>query len=170
MPIRLDHPTAEERFALLDGEIVSIQARNPAHMRPKRWRMRELTAALAGERWVDGGPSFHGAGWENASAFAAPDIIVYPRKLAPEAVAGARADPVIEGADTTLDQDLGRKARLCARRGVREHWVCDVNAGVTHVHRGPGEARYPPPDEIAFDAPITPLAFPSLALRLAAAS
>jgi Uma2 family endonuclease len=49
---------------------------------------------------------------------------------------------VIEIADATLQSDLGRKAALYARHGVREYWVIDVNGRTVHQLSSPTDRAY----------------------------
>jgi Uma2 family endonuclease len=44
---------------------------------------------------------------------------------------------IIEVADRSLDDDLGRKATLYAENGIPEYWVIDLTTDTVHVHRGP---------------------------------
>ncbi len=47
-----------------------------------------------------------------------------------------------EVADTTLEQDLGRKLRDYATAGIPVYWVVDVNAQVVHVMTQPSGGDY----------------------------
>jgi hypothetical protein len=49
---------------------------------------------------------------------------------------------VVEVADTTLDFDLGPKARLYARSGIPELWVVDLERQAVHVCREPSGEGY----------------------------
>lgn len=44
---------------------------------------------------------------------------------------------VVEVAESSLDFDLGRKARIYAENDIAEYWVVDLAAEQVHVHRGP---------------------------------
>jgi Uma2 family endonuclease len=46
---------------------------------------------------------------------------------------------VVEVADTTLRYDLEIKRPLCARAGVSEFWVVDIDRRELHVFREPGQ-------------------------------
>jgi Uma2 family endonuclease len=70
-----------------------------------------------------------------------PDILLTYEPRGPGPVPGASVRLLVEIADTSLDHDVSRKARLYASRGVAEYWVLDVNAGVIHQMWSPqGEA------------------------------
>lgn len=49
---------------------------------------------------------------------------------------------VIEVADTTLNNDLGRKADLYAAAGIPEYWVIDLNEKRALLHANPIEHGY----------------------------
>ena len=49
---------------------------------------------------------------------------------------------VIEISDTSLAFDLGRKATLYAKAGVREYWVLDIGRRRLVVHRRPSGGDY----------------------------
>lgn len=159
----------EDRFELIDGEIVPMQAHNPPHMRLKRWLLSELLRALDATHWIDSEPSFYLAGFRAARSFTAPDLIVYPKALSPEAVRGADCSLLIEVSDSSLRRDLGRKARLYAEHQVRDYWVCDLASGLTYVHGDPGPSGYPAPLPVPFTQALAPLSFPELSLTLSAA-
>jgi Uma2 family endonuclease len=156
----------DEKFELLDGELVPMQAHNPPHMRLKRWLLKTLNNALDETHWVDSEPSFYLGGFKRGRSFTAPDIIVNPKGFSAEAVTGADCDLLIEVASTTQRKDLGRKAKLYAQHGVRDYWVCETEAEVTYIHRGAVDGVYPPPAAIAFDQPVTSLLLPVIALRM----
>ena len=44
---------------------------------------------------------------------------------------------LIEVSNTTLDHDLGVKAKLYARAGIPEYWVVDIKGRRIHQHREP---------------------------------
>lgn len=48
----------------------------------------------------------------------------------------------IEVAKSYLPDDLGFKAQIYARNGVREYWVANIEARTLHVHRQPSEIGY----------------------------
>jgi len=159
----------DEKFELIEGEIVMMAAKGVAHERIKsaltiavaRTLPNELTVGIeATLRLTD-------------TVMLEPDIAVFPKELFKKSATGfARLDPgearlVIEVAATSLTYDKGLKARLYARHRVREFWVIDANEGTTWVHTGPsGDGwssviAYGPEDMLA-----TP-ALPGFSIRLA---
>ncbi len=47
---------------------------------------------------------------------------------------------ISEVADSSLEQDLGEKAKLYAEHRIPEYWVVDVRSEQVHVHRKPERA------------------------------
>ena len=60
----------------------------------------------------------------------------------------------VEVSDTTIDQDLGSKARDYSEGGIRLVWVVDVNARVTHVMSEPGPEGYARREVVRFGEPL----------------
>lgn len=69
-----------------------------------------------------------------------PDISVIPFRPGAFAASKPRATDVlviVEVADSSIEEDLGRKANLYATNLVREYWVVDLVSRAIVVHRGP---------------------------------
>ena len=154
----------EQRYEVLDGEIVPMMAPNPPHMRVKRWLVDRLFRQLDETYWIDSEPTFH---LEYDGDFTIPDIIVYPRPCRPEDVRGPDALLVIEVAHSSLRKDRGRKARIYARFGVRDYWVIDAAKRRAWIHRTPEGDGYGEVSEHEPEEALTPLLLPPLTLRLA---
>lgn len=61
----------------------------------------------------------------------------------------------IEVSDSTLANDLGRKARLYARWGVPEYWVADATGEMVHQMWKPSPDGYAERREVPFGVPLT---------------
>ena len=96
-----------------------------------------------------------------------PDWWVSPLSIRAADVRGPDVLLAIEQSDSTLRYDLGRKAELYARHGVRDYWVIDLKAERVLVHREPVGGRYPAPQEVGAKEAIEALLIPGLKLRLA---
>jgi Uma2 family endonuclease len=94
-----------------------------------------------------------------------PDFVIHDRVLSAKDVTGDSVALVIEVSDTTLADDLGVKAQLYARFGVREYWVVDVDARELVVHRRFGEG-FAPPNRVSAQETVTALFVHGLTLRL----
>jgi len=158
----------DEKFELIEGEIVMMAAKGLAHELIKS----ALTVAVARAL-----PDHLTLGIEitlrlTDTVMLEPDIAVFPKELFRKSSAGfARLDPgeanlVIEVGASSLAYDKGLKARLYARHRVMEFWVVDANERTTSVHTGPsGEewssiVKYGPQDA------LTTAALPGFSIRL----
>src|SRR6516164_4493291 len=129
----------DEKFELIEGEIVMMAAKGLAHERIKSALTIAVVRAL---------PDHLTVGVEvtlrlTDTVMLEPDIAVFPKGLFKKSSAGfAQLDPgeailVIEVAASSLAYDKGLKARLYARHRVQEFWVVDANTYSTWVHTGP---------------------------------
>lgn len=94
-----------------------------------------------------------------------PDIAVLPddetRRENPETALLA-----IEVANTSLADDLGRKARIYARAGIPEYWVVDVKKRTLVVHRNPSGSKYKSVKTLTDLSEVKSTAVPELVLDL----
>lgn len=67
---------------------------------------------------------------------------------------------LIEVADTNPKFNCETKALACARSGIAEYWVLDVNDRKLHVYRVPSTAGYQSETILAEALTVAPLAFP----------
>ncbi len=72
----------------------------------------------------------------------------------------------IEISDSTLAKDLGPKARLYARHGVRHYWVLDAEARRALIHTEPGPEGYGRIEEVGSNGILTLPFEPALEIRL----
>jgi Uma2 family endonuclease len=128
-----------EKFELIEGEIVMMAAKGVSHERIKSGLIIAVVRAL---------PDHLTVGVETTlrltnTIMLEPDIAVFSKELFKKSSAGfAQLDPgeahlVIEVAASSLAYDKDLKARLYARHHVREFWVVDANERTTWVHTGP---------------------------------
>lgn len=152
----------DDKFELIEGEIVWMQAKHFPHERIKLALNRALTRAL---------PDHLQLGVET-SAFLSditvvdPDLSIFPMMNTQE-VRGPDLLLAIEVADTSLAKDLNLKAGVYAKYGVRELWVIDANARATHVFRNPLEGLWTQRETLGPDHALTHAAAPGFSLRLA---
>jgi Uma2 family endonuclease len=129
----------EEKFELIEGEIVMMAAKGIAHERIKSALTIAVVRALPDHLTVGVEATLR----LTNTIMLEPDIAVFPKELFNKSAAGfAQLDPgeahlVIEVAASSLAYDKGLKARLYARHRVREFWVIDPNERITWVHTGP---------------------------------
>ncbi len=152
----------DERFELIDGEIVSVQAKNFPHERVKLALMETLVAALP-RPWRVGVETTL---YLDDDTLVDPDISILPRALDTDKARGPDIALVIEVAASTLAKDRGPKARLYARCGVSEYWVIDVEGARTIRHRGPVGEEWTSVEILAADAELTHAAATGWSFRL----
>ena len=134
---------AGENFELIDGELVNKMGRNRRHISSVALIHRWLTHVfdylqVQQEGSIDVAPQ------DNGSNEPEPDLVVL-RQPCVRFTANPRPEDVlllIEGADTTLEFDLKKKAQLYARAGIPDYWVLDINKRRLIVHREPVGGSY----------------------------
>jgi len=157
----------EEKFELVEGEIVMMAAKSLAHERIKSALNIAVVRAL---------PDHLTAGIEvtlrlTDTTMLEPDIAVFPKALFDRPTKFTHLDPgeadlVIEVAVSSLEYDKGLKARLYARHRVKEFWVIDANARTTWVHTAPtGDGWASIVERTPQETLITP-ALPGFSIRL----
>ena len=156
----------QEKFEVIDGEIVPMQAQNMPHMtwkaRLNRWFVQRLPSDLllvpeGTLRLIDR---------PKANTFET-DLLIFEPSPGAEAIRPAMVKLAIEVADTSSKRDLEAKAPRYGKFGVAELWVVDVTLRKTTVHRSPGAKGYADVSPSDFTSHIAPLFDPSLSLRLA---
>jgi Uma2 family endonuclease len=129
----------DERFELVEGEIVMMASKGIAHERIKSALLVGVARALPDDLTMGVEVTLR----LTDKTMLEPDIAVFPKELFRKSSTGfARLDPgeaclVIEVAVSSLAYDKGLKAKLYARHRVNELWVVDANEGATYVHTGP---------------------------------
>jgi Uma2 family endonuclease len=151
----------KERVELIEGEIVQMAPIGPRHSGCVI-NLTRLFVTRLGDRAV--------VSPQNPIAIRPrsepqPDVVL----LRPRAVSYSWELPaaedvllVVEVADTTVRFDRLVKARLYARAGIPEFWLCLAMDGAVEVYRGPGADGYASttlhgPGEI-----VSPLPFPDV--------
>lgn len=155
--------TAEDRIELIGGEIVPMSPVGRRH---------ELIADELHRHW---GRRLPPGVWMTTErqlnlvddSYTKPDLWVFPDAIKAPDVRGDTVLIVVEVAQTSLKFDLGTKADLYAKHGVREYWVIDAATLDTRVHRDPSSAGYSDVVDRKPHEMLTPTLVPQLAVRLA---
>lgn len=71
---------------------------------------------------------------------------------------------LVEAAEDSLSYDLGEKALLYAKAGIREYWVVDIARRAVHVHRQPQVGRYGSITVVVEHETVATLQFPAATL------
>ena len=154
------HPDA--KVELLDGEIIDMGSEGELHADFVIALNRFLVLGLPSKVVVPG----------NRLSLApkdapVPDLYVMeegaPLVLTPSSAVAL----VIEVSDSSLSQDIGRKAIKYGSYGVFEYWVVDVRHEMTHVHSLPLAGGYAERRAVSFDQPLKPVRLPELELVIA---
>jgi Uma2 family endonuclease len=158
----------DERFELIEGDLVMMSPKHVAHERIKHL----LTMAL-----VRAAPDGTFVGIEATLQLARdilvePDIAVISRSVynaAPKTFAQPGPEDIlllIEVAVSSLAYDRRVKARLYARHGIREFWVIDADECVTWIHTGPSGDGWASIAERGPNEALTTTALPDFSIRL----
>jgi Uma2 family endonuclease len=159
----------DEKFELIEGEIVMMASKGIAHERIKS----ALTVAVARALPNDLTLGVEATLRLTDNTMLESDLAVFPKTLFKKSVSGfAQLDPgeallVVEVAVSSLAYDKGLKARLYARHKVREFWVIDANARTTWVHTGPSGDGWSSIVEHGPQDVLTTAALPGFSVRLA---
>lgn len=159
----------EERFELIEGEIVMMASKSVAHDNIKNALSMAFAKRASDELYV---------GVESTLQLAEdilvdPDIAIINRgvyKAAdPKSFARPQAKDVlllVEIAVSSMDYDRKVKARLYARYGIREYWVIDALQRITWVHSGPSGESWTSIVERGPGETLTTSAVPGFSIRL----
>lgn len=153
----------DENFELIDGEIVPMGPKYAAHERIKSM----VGMALARNCPADLIIGFESSLFLSPTTFVEPDICLYARHIPSDEVRGPDVLLAVEVAASSLAFDLGTKAAIYAKHGVRELWVIDATTHNTFMHKGPTEAGWSEIVEEPADALLTCAAVPDFVIKLA---
>jgi Uma2 family endonuclease len=158
----------DEKFELIEGEIVMMAAKGVMHERIKSALNIAVVRALPDDLTVGVEVTLR----LTDMVMLEPNIAVFPKELFKRSSEGfAQLDPgeahlVIEVAASSLAYDKGLKARLYARHRVREYWVVDANERTTWVHTGPSGDTWSSVVKCGPQDPLTASALLGLSIRL----
>jgi Uma2 family endonuclease len=161
----------EERFELIEGDIVMLSAQHIAHERIKH----ALNIAFARSVGDDVYVAIDSALQIGDDILVVPDLAIVARTVYDgdrKSFARPRAQDirlVIEVAAIPLAYDRKIKARLYARHGVSEYWLIDADQRIAHVHRDPRGDGWEIVDELDPGDKLTTPVVPSFAFMLAQA-
>jgi Uma2 family endonuclease len=158
----------DEKFELIEGEIVVMAAKHVGHDRIKH----KLNAILSRHAPEGVFVAIEGTLQLAKDILVEPDIAIISQSMFdvdPKTFAQPRAGDVrllIEVAASSLKYDRGVKARLYARHGIQEFWIIDANVQVTWVHTGPSGDGWSSIVEYGPKDTLTTPALPGFSLRL----
>jgi len=154
--VMLDEAGTFENFSkaeLIEGEIFLVNAQHRPHAFLKmelydrlRDRLRDIRSPLR--------PLVEAAVIMPPRSLPEPDIVLTSEPLGAGFIPLSSVALAVEVADTSLDHDLGRKARMYARQGVPEYWVADVNGRVVHRLWDGANEGYANHDQVPFGSSL----------------
>jgi Uma2 family endonuclease len=159
----------DERFELVEGEIVVMSAKGYAHELIKRNLNIAIVRALPSELTMSQEMTIQFA----ADLLLEPDFVVFKRSALVRSDANfshilpGEVLLAIEVAASSLAYDRGLKARLYARHRVQEFWVVDANERVSWIYTGPAGDGWSSIVERGANETLTTPTLPSFAIRLA---
>lgn len=156
----------DEKFEVIEGEIVPMNSQNMPHMIWKARIARWIYAHLPQNLVLVPEGTLRLRDRPRANTFET-DLLIFEPGFDPDAIRPAMVRLAIEVSDTTRERDLRIKAPLYGAGGVAELWVVDVPRRETVVHRDPRKDGYASVAALPFEAALTALFDPGLALRLA---
>jgi Uma2 family endonuclease len=156
---------ADERVELIEGEIVHMAPIGPRHVGCVI-NVNQLFITRLGGRAV---VSPQNPVVIPPRSEPQPDLVL----LRPRAVSYSQELPAsrdvllaVEVADTTVRFDRLVKARLYARAGIAEFWLCLAADGVVEVYRGPSPEGYADVMRHGPGHAVAPLAFPDVSFAV----
>ncbi len=153
-----------ERFELIGGEVVPMQAKGGRHEIVKLELNFHFQQSVSKAFWVAPETTLR----LDEITFLEPDFCVFPRKIFPSDMRGYDVLLAIEVSDSSLAYDLGRKIGIYAAFGIPEIWVINANTLGTHVFRKLGAEGYADVLEISSGDEIISTRVPELKMQLAA--
>ena len=153
----------DDRFELIGGEIVPMNAKGIFHEELKFWLNMYFGRICPAHLRFIPETTYR----ISERTFVEPDFLVFSAKRTLRGIKGPDALLVIEVSDTSLGYDLHRKPAIYAEHGVPELWVIDAQRQVIHVHRENTGTAYASVTQYTADQLVTPLLAPELAFRLA---
>ena len=131
--------TEDERFELIEGDLVMMSAKGYAHELIKGALNLTIARALPDDMRLGVEMTIQLA----HATLLEPDLAVFGRRAVMKSAANfSQIAPgelllAIEVAASSIAYDKGLKAHLYARHGVQEFWVVDANNRITWIHTGP---------------------------------
>ncbi len=153
----------DEKFELIEGEIVPVSPSHDPHERLKSALILAITRWLPDHLWFGVESSIY----LSEKTFVEPDLCVFRKELKSHDVKGSDLLLVIEVADSSLTFDRGTKALLYASHGLRELRVIDAATKVTSVHTGPTGVGWTNVREVLPTETLRAAGLPDLEIRIA---
>ena len=152
-----------ERLELIEGELLPMSAKGARHEWVRVTLQKHLQLRLGMDFDVFGEPDWRPGG----DVYLEPEIMISKAGFQPGNVPPAQVLLLIEVADSSLACDQGLKAKIYARRALREYWAVNATTLETRVHRKPEARNYSNAADHAKQAALEPELLPGSSLTLA---
>lgn len=158
----------EEKFELIEGEIVMNAAKSAAHDNMQNALNLALSRLVPEGVYVGNGSTLQLA----EDILVEPDLALISRSIyAVDPKSFVQPQPkdvllVIEISVSSMDYDRKVKSRIYARHGIREYWVIDALERITWVHTGPSGDGWSSIVERGPGETLTTATLPGFAIRL----
>jgi Uma2 family endonuclease len=152
-----------EKVELLEGELITMQAKLDRHEKFKTALLRRLILSLPEDVDVLAEATLYAS----ETSAPDPDIMVLTKGWKLRELTPRDVRLIVEVADSSLSKDLGLKAKIYAAFGAPEYWVIDVQVPRLIVHRGADGDMWREVRVIEAAEAVAPAAFPGAAVRLA---
>jgi Uma2 family endonuclease len=153
---------ADEKFELIQGEIVPVSPEKSRHAQVKADLCRFFGRILPLELKVGNDITV-----KLPDGLFEADVLVWRPVARRSFITIDRALFAIEVADSSLSRDRDLKAPDYGRAGLPELWIVDLNARQTLVYRRGARASFGKPRVIPFDQPLAALLAPDAKLAIA---
>jgi Uma2 family endonuclease len=151
-----------ERVELIGGELVPMSPKGSKHESYKA-SLLDFWMRRRGESYrIIQETTFR----LDEASYLEPDFVFYSSMVKVPDIGPGNTLLAVEIADSSLNFDKGRKARIYANHGVKTLWVIDVNTLTTHVFCVPGIDGYKQISSIRPEDLLAPDFAPELAIRL----
>jgi len=127
----------DSRVELIDGLVLDMSPKTPAHERVIRFVLDRFIAGIDLDRYSIG----VGAPLSLGNSEPEPDLAIFDRKR-DDPYHPATADLVVEVAVSSRRRDLRVKPRLYAGAQVPVYWVIDIDGRRAVLHSEPSDGEY----------------------------
>ncbi len=152
----------DARIEVIEGELIDMPEEGPEHTDYSAALGRWLYSSLSPAYIVVPGSTLRLSPISGPK----PDWYVFSSSIVTRDLAGEDVLLAIEQAHSSVSRDLGWKADLYARHGVRDYWVIDIDRRELHVHREPTADGYGCRQRFGAETKVAALLIPGLLLRL----
>lgn len=151
-----------DRFELIEGEIVPMNAKGAKHEHYKVSLNRFWTRKSNDSYCIAPETTFR----LSKATYVEPDFVFYDSKFQLPQLAASNTLLAVEVSDTSLKFDMGQKSEIYASFGIPALWVIDVNTLNTHVFGQVSDGSYQSVKVIGPKEILMPDFAPELAVKL----